>query len=144
MTTQTQRPKLDDLLADEWNPEYTRVEAVIKNATGADVSLTPNGTRGIPVKIVTGVYCICLEADGANAVGVILSDKAFVIANGLTDTEKHVILVRGPAVIRTDGISSTDAAGATLTKATIKTALEALNVPIIVKPQATQYTVQLT
>ncbi|HUP82221.1 MAG TPA: hypothetical protein VM260_26955, partial [Pirellula sp.] len=70
MSTLTQRPVLSDLVAYESNPEYNRVAAVVKNATGSAIDLA--GSRGLPVKVVAGVYCVCLEADLANAVGVII------------------------------------------------------------------------
>lgn len=142
MSLQTQRPKQDDLLAYYAKDEYCLEEAVLRNATGGAVDLV--GTRGLPVKLVAGVYCVCLEADLANAIGVIISDKALALANATTGTEKHVILVRGPAVLRKDGLSATDAAGQALTKATLITALKTLNPPIIVKAQATQVTTQQT
>ena len=139
---QTLPTKLDDLVAWEASPEYSRIDAVIKNATGAAVALTH--TRGLPVKTVSGVYCIGLEADAASTTGIVISDFPLSLADTVTDTQKHTILFRGPAILRKDGISATDAAGAALTKATVITALAALNVPIAVSAQPTVTTTQTT
>lgn len=133
---QTQRPKIDDLVAWECNPEYTRIEVTVKNATGGAVALTA-GSRGQCVKFASSVWNLCLNADASTVDGVIISDKPISLADAATTTDKHVLLVRGPAIIRKDGLSTTDAAGAAMTLATVMTALETALIQTKTQPTVT-------
>lgn len=129
------RRVISDVLAFEFNRTYNYVSAKVKNnAVGA---ITIDNPIGYPVGLASGVYGFLAAGAEATTKGIIVHGDPVqaLAAAGLTPT-KCLILVRGPAGVRPNGISATDPAGAAYTKATIITALAALSPPIIAVDEA--------
>lgn len=120
--------------------EYSLVSAVIKNSFAGAVVLSNFEIAGQPVVYANGTAELCESANVAgigetDANGIVVSKEVIAsLANAASTVNKYLILVRGPAVIWTNGIPAADAAGTAWdTIAEIVTALAALSPPIIAK-----------
>jgi len=127
MTVTTLERKLDDVFIEVPRAEYGTVSGTIKNTTGAAVTLTKQDLIGRPVKWVTDHWELAIPGtDEATVDGLVYDPQdGLSLANNGTTANKFVILVRGPALVDLNQIKS----GFTL--ATLATALQALNPPIV-------------
>lgn len=127
MTVTTLERKLDDVFIEVPRAEYGTVSGTIKNTTGAAVTLTKQDLIGRPVKWVTDHWELAIPGtDEATVDGLVYDPQDDLsLANNGTTANKFVILVRGPALVDLNQIKS----GFTL--ATLATALQALNPPIV-------------
>lgn len=142
-TPLTEKTQLGDLIRYENQQEYTREALKVYNNTGADVSIA--NPMGYPVKahyFDPNAVTLALEADAADVIGVILTSKALEIADEGYKTLS--VLVRGPAEIDAAYLPTSDVGGTTFTKATIQTALKALNPPILSRAEPSIIATQTT
>jgi hypothetical protein len=114
----------------------------VYNNTGGTVVLSnPMGTPVKPHASIVGAYKLILSTDEAAATGLILHSKPITLANGAS--QKVAILVRGPAIVDINYIG-VDSAGTAYVAATLKTALQAFNPPILVHDEPAVIATQLT
>lgn len=119
-----------DVIAFELDRTYNYVSAKVKNN---DVgAITIDNPIGQPVGLDTGVYGFLAAADAADTVGIIVhGEPVQALAAAALTPAKFLILVRGPAAVRPSGIAALDYAGAAITRATVVTALAALDPPVL-------------
>lgn len=120
---------IGDLLVSHFDPAYCFEGRKIANASGSDQTIT---TIGIPVKTSGDDWVAVLATDEANTEGLLIETRSINVADGEKSQSKMNVLVRGPAVVDISAFPDKDPAGTAYTKATIKTALEALSPPVIV------------
>ena len=122
------------------NREYCLKQATVKNTSGASITVTD--PIGYPLKVVSGEYEPALAGDEANAVAIIAGGtQAKYLTLADDGTIQLLVLVRGPAIIKYDGIPAKDYAAAAFDKADIETALAALDMPILTVKSGTNATV---
>jgi hypothetical protein len=119
--------RLSDVFVDLPRAEYGMTRGTITNKTGAAVDLSKNELIGYPVKFVTDHYELAIPAtDEATVDGLIFDPtEGLELANNAESAREFAIVIRGPGVVNIDNIKS----GFTL--ATLETALEGLNPPLI-------------
>lgn len=107
--------------------EFCKTRGTITNNTGGAVDLSKHELIGYPVKFVTDHWELAVPAtDEATVDGLIFDPQAGLdLANAAESAEEFVVVIRGPGVVNLDNIKS----GFTL--ATLATALEALDVPLV-------------
>lgn len=120
---------IGDLLVSKFDAHYCFDGRKIANASGADQSLK---TIGLPVKTSGDDWVVVLATDEASTEGLLIETRAIDVANGEKSQRPMNVLVRGPAVVDISAFPDNDPAGTAYTKATIKTALEALVPPVVV------------
>ncbi len=146
MPSFTERKNIDDIVRWEVSEFYTRKAVVVHNRTGSTVSLAD--VMGQPLRVDSGTateYMFCQATAESYCVGLLLSRLSFAVttlANAATFKSKA--LVRGPAIIDKDMIPTTDVLGVALTLATLVTALQALNPPILCNAELTPTVTQST
>lgn len=128
-TVLTAPAQLSDLMQWECDRQFCCEERVIKNAgAGAVELIAPLGTplidSGTP-----GEMSIALNASVAAIDGILMQTEPMPsIAAGASTPVKYLVLVRGPAIIKKDGLPVNDVAATPWTMATLITALEAKNI----------------
>lgn len=138
---QTQSNKIDDLVAWEINPGYTRKELVLRNVLDSTINIT--NSFGMGVKVVGSTARLMEAGDMDDATGLIISNKPVVnLAESANTTEKHTILIAGPAIVRKNGLATVDGEGSSVNINDLITALAVSK--IIVKSQPTVTTSQTT
>ena len=136
LSEKTKRP--GDLLVHVESLEYCTKTVIIRNATGATVTITD--VVGFPLKAGTNGadYNLAEAGDEANVTALLidgpLGDVNEELANNTNSTKKYQALVHPPAVINRNKIVDTDFAGAAMNVATIVTALEALKYEVRSEP----------
>lgn len=135
-----QRPY--DGLLDVWSAAYSIIGAIIRNGHAAAVTITKDNLTFLPV-VFASAKAVLTPAANANTYNAIIleADAGVTALAAATDSAvKCTVLVRGPAVVQEQKIKLLDAAGAAITLATARTALQTLPTPpIIVAPAATNY-----
>lgn len=125
---------------DIWNFDYSVVNCLVNNAHAGTVSITKAGMRMLPCVYNAGLAKLTAAAAANTYNAVILTTDGDItaLATTVTSTVKAMLLVRGPAMIKEANLSLVDAAGAAITLATARTALQTLPVPpIILQVEAT-------
>ena len=112
------------------HPAYNYEGRPLKNTTGSDLSLVRLGAQ--PVKIVGNNFEFIVAGDEANTDGLLVDVDPVDLLNGATTTLKRKALVRGPAIVKQEGIPDDDVEGAALDLDAIATALVALDPPIVI------------
>ena len=140
-----------DLIRFEYNQNYTRRKARVYNRSEA--ALTISDPIGYPIIVdagepssggaaaVAGAFAFGKHGNESSTVGLYCDTTVKAIslaANSYVDVN---ILCRGPVIVdKAQGIPTTDYAGTGLTLATIVTALQALNPPILCGAEDTTFT----
>lgn len=120
---------LGDLLRAFYHPGYCFVSAKLVNPVAAALeSFMPLGQ---PVKASGANYVFVLDGDEAATIGLVLHDKPINLGASATSDDLYLILVRGPALVSFGDLPALDIEDDALTEATIRTALAALDPPII-------------
>lgn len=126
---------------DIWNFDYSIVNVFVYNAHAGTVSITKAGMRMLPVVFTSNQARLTAAASANTYNAVILTTDGDITALATataSTTVKAMLLVRGPAMIKEANLSLVDAAGAAITLATARTALQTLPVPpIILQVEAT-------
>ena len=146
MATLTKKKVIGDLLKAEWDKGYCRVSTVLKNDTGAETAEVTDPV-GYPIKMDGTDYVLCQATEEASCIGLVLEGptiEALDASKAEATDNKYAVLERGPARIAKDALPATDSEGASYTIATLVTALEALDVPIIVQVVPTKSSTQST
>lgn len=133
----TERVHEDDVVRWFLYEGYNKVKVTVHNRSGS--TLTNADIMGMPLQAdssVSGDYMFLLAGSESYCVGLLLSQKSFVtatLANLGTFISKA--LVRGPAIVDKAWIKTADVLGSAYTMATIVTALQGLNPPVVVNTE---------
>lgn len=147
MATLTKKKVIGDILKAEWDKGYCRVSTVLKNDHASAVTKEVTDPVGYPIKMDGTDYVLCQATEEADCIGIIVEGPTIEeldAAKAEATDNKYALLVRGPARIAKDALPTTDSEGASYTTATLVTALEALNVPVIVQVVPTKSSTQAT
>ena len=122
-----------DLIRYDLKQDYTWAPVTIYNRTGSTITATD--IMGYPLRpdsSIAGAYMFVMAGGESYTNALCLSHATFVNAP-LANNTSHITkaLVRGPAIIDKAFIPTTDLAGAAFTLATIVTAVQAFNPPIL-------------
>lgn len=99
-----------DLIRWEANPEFTRVEAVVRNPDASAVELTD--PIGYPLVLTAGVLNLAVAGDEGYIVALLIPTAPMPsIAATTTTTQKFAVLRNGPAIIDKAMIPTTDLNG---------------------------------
>jgi hypothetical protein len=133
MSTLTEGSKIGDLVRHEYDPNYCRENAVLRNATGATVAAQAS-PLGIVVKRSGAKWVPVLATDEANAAGLLLCTDPDALPSKANNTDysgTFVFLFRGPAKIAKAYLPTADVAGTSYTMATLVSRLEALGIQVL-------------
>ena len=132
-TVLTKQAIAGDTIKNHYDEEYTMESAVLENAGLGQYTDFEIG--GMPVVLAAGVATLVEDglvgADQTDANGIVATKGKVTLATTASTVEKYLILVRGPAVIWSNGIAPEDGLGVAIVAATIATALAAESPPII-------------
>lgn len=130
MVTKTEGVDPGEFLAEYMSDRYNFEQANISvPALGAAMDVTKEEVLGMPIKEVGGVWEWLRATDEANIGGFAIAGPGTDGSKGnSTSSGPYKILPRGPAVIVDDQIQANDGSGVAFTKATILTALPALDI----------------
>ena len=134
-----------DLIRYDLRQDYTWAPVTVYNRTGS--SITATDIMGYPLRpdtSVSGAYRFLMATEESYCNALCLSHASFVnapLANNAFHTTKA--LVRGPAIIDKAFIPTTDLAGAAFTLATIVTAVQAFNPPVLCNAEPTTTVTQV-
>lgn len=147
----SEKRRPSDLIRQEYNQLYTRKKVRVYNRSEA--AMTILDPIGYPIIVdagepssggaaaVSGAYAFGKHGNESSTVALYCDSVTRSISlavNGYVDVN---VIIRGPAIIdKTQGIPTTDYADTGLTLATIVTALQALNPPILCDAEDTTYT----
>lgn len=133
MAVLTERKTEGDIVRHEYRNDYCEAKGGGTVYNRSNAALTINDAMGYPViadESVAGAFQFAAAGEEANVIGVMLHAKKIdAIADNAT--VKCRVLVRGPAVVDKVQLPTVDYAAAAFTLATIVSALEALNPPIL-------------
>ena len=132
-TVLTKQNIAGNAIKNHYDEEYTMESCVLKN--GGLGAYTDLEVAGMPVVVAAGVATLVEDglvgADQTDANGIVATKGRVTLATTVETVEKYVVLVRGPAVIWSNGIAAEDGLGVAIVAATIATALAAESPPII-------------
>jgi hypothetical protein len=133
MASFVERKNYDDIVRWEMYEGYTRKAVVVHNRTGSPITLAD--VMGQPLRtdsIVATDVMFCQAGAESYCVGLLSHRGSFAISNlanlGVFNSK---MLARGPAIVDQSMIPTTDVLGASLTVATIVTALQGLTPPVV-------------
>jgi len=146
MASASEKNYFDDIIRKVFDLDYCVEEVTVYNRTNGVIS--PASLQGQPLEpdeSQSGKYMFCIAARASYCTAILLSNLSLTV-NTMADNATLVgkALVRGPAIIDKTQIPATDVAAANITAATIVTALEALNPPILSKAEHTVTATQTT
>ena len=140
-TVYSEKNTVGDLIRYEGHQDYTRKAITVYNRSGAAMTianpigypiLADTGQIGsASVPAVAGAYCFAKHGDEASVVALHADEAAKSISLAINASVVINALVRGPAIVDKAVIPTTDYAGTGFTLATIVTAIQALNPPIL-------------
>lgn len=141
-----ERQYQDDIIRWELYDGYTKKAVTVHNRTGS--TITSADVMGQPLRPDSGVatdYRFLMATEESYCNALLLHHGSFAVntlANAATFKTKAI--VRGPAIIDASRIPALDVAGGSLTAATLITALQALNPPIVCNTEQSPTVTQTT
>lgn len=138
VTTMRDRP--GDIVLHLESFSYCTKNAIIRNATGASVTITDPAGVFVKAGDNGADFNLAKSTEEADVVGIILrcDDPPETIANSANSVKRYLVLHKAPCVVNKDNLPTSDLAGVAYdTFAQIITALEALGFKFVTNPTKT-------